>query len=204
MDLQKIRQLVKTDCYGEKDEIINEAVLICLETSCDEEIAVKKAFKKFRNEFYDKKFNYVEPVLNEDNEDLRDNYLFEDKSNQETFKIVDEDLIDKGKELCKTACLIGQMLSISPRFAFASKKAYFQKNNSSFNLTKNLCDVFLRNASNPLININRKKTNYFVSKQFLKDYRRKNNEQTRRNERNVIQTNGTFEQDKLNRRTAKR
>lgn len=175
MDLQKIRQLVKTDCYGEKDEIINEAVLICLETSCDEETAVKLAFKKFKKEFWDKKFNYAASIIDDDGEDLRDKYIFVDKGEEETFNRLDDNLRERGKKLCETACLLGKLGGIMRRTVYNPNKVYFQTRTLTFKNLNNISKSFFRQTGkNPqIIFFENQRCNHFVNMKISRLKRRK-------------------------------
>lgn len=138
MDLKIIQSL----CNGDND-LINESVVICLEKGIDEKKSVELARKKFRNEYYDKKYNYVEPILNDEGEDLRDNYIFVDKGEEETFKRIDDDLVERGKKLCETAGLLGNLSSLMKLNHFYFNKAYMFSEKDTFQtLNKNVKSYF--------------------------------------------------------------
>lgn len=115
MDIEKIKAAAKRhqSLFIEQDEIINEAVICCLEKGVSEEQAVEICYKKLRKDSAKHDLKKAKSIYNEDGECLDDNYYFVDPKTVEQYgerKGISDDLREKGLKVAHTMNLLNHVL----------------------------------------------------------------------------------------------
>ena len=114
MDIEKIKAAAKRhqSLFIEQDEIINEAVICCLENGISEEQAVEICYKKLRKDSAKHDLKKTKSIYNDDGECLDDNYYFVDPKTVEQYgerKGIPDDLREKGLKVAHTMNLLNHL-----------------------------------------------------------------------------------------------